>query len=67
MRAELEKLAADTFRHFRLLAANTKAIAALSLWNDAVQAQKWAEEKLAEARQLILAGVSSGRRRKRRS
>lgn len=65
---KLEELAADTFQRFRLLAANTKAIAALSLWNDAVKARKGKEllEKFEEARKVIAAGVFSGRSRKKK-
>lgn len=60
---KLEELAADTYGRFRLLAADTKAIAALSLWNDAVKARKGKEllEKFEQARKVIVAGVTSGR------
>ncbi len=62
---ELEDIASETYQRFRLLAADTKAIAALSLWNDAVKARTWDEEKLAQARQIIVAGVAAGRGHKR--
>ncbi len=64
--AGVEKIAASTFQRFRLLAADTKAIAALSLWNDAVLARRWDEKKLAKARQLIAAGALSGELRNRK-
>ena len=55
----LKEVAADTFTQFSLLAADTKVVAALSLWNDAVKAS--ANEKLLEefetVRQIIAAGV----------
>ena len=65
---ELEKLAGETFERFRLLAAETRAIAALSQWNDAVKAQRNEElfELSEKARQIIAAGVFSGRPRKRK-
>ncbi len=63
---ELQKIAADTYQRFRLLAADTAAITALSLWNDAVKARQWDEAKLARARRIVAAGVCSSRRRERR-
>ena len=62
----LEKIASQAYHFFELLAADTKAIAALSLWNDAVQAQQWDEKKHTKARAVIAASALSGRKRKRR-
>ena len=59
--AELQQLAGETFGRFRLLAAYTKAIAALSLWNDATKARRWNEALLKEARSAIAAGLIAGR------
>ncbi len=50
---ELEDLAADTFRHFRELAADHEAIAALSLWVDAVQARRGVEAAIDAARETL--------------
>ena len=50
---KLEALAADTFRRFRELAADYEAIAALSLWVDAVQARKGVEAAIEAARQVL--------------
>ncbi len=41
---ELEQLAADTFRRFRQLEADSEALAALRLWLDAVEARQLTEE-----------------------
>ncbi len=59
---KVKEVAADTYQWFRLLAADTKAIAALSLWNDAVKAELWEEAKLGKARQTILLRMSRTKR-----
>ncbi len=48
--SELEELAADTWKRFRLLSADTQAIAALSVWMDAVQMKKLDECLISESR-----------------
>ncbi len=51
--AELETLAADTFGRFRELAADFEAIAALSLWVDAVEARRGVEAAITAARETL--------------
>ncbi len=51
--AELEALAADTFGRFRELAADFEAIAALSLWVDAVEARRGVKAAIAAAREVV--------------
>ncbi|MCP3957078.1 MAG: hypothetical protein GY719_04435 [bacterium] len=51
--AELETLAADTFRRFRELCGDFEAIAALSLWVDAVEARKGAAAAIDTARGVL--------------
>ncbi len=71
---ELEKIASQTFKQFRLLSgADRQTLAALSLWVDAVRSRGWEAagddgqarrnyDALHEkARQMILAGVFAGR------
>ncbi len=50
---ELEALAADTFGRFRELAADFEAIAALSLWVDAVEAHRGVKAAIAAARETL--------------
>ncbi|MCP3960497.1 MAG: hypothetical protein GY719_21845, partial [bacterium] len=50
---ELEDLAADTFGRFRELAADFEAIAALSLWVDAVEARRGVKAAIAAAREKL--------------
>ena len=50
---KLEDLAADTCRRFRELEVDHEAIAALSLWLDAVRAQKGATAAIEAARQVV--------------
>lgn len=57
---KLIPLAAEIFKRFRILAADTKAIAALSLWADAVKAQKLTDEITTSARQKIEARIGPG-------
>ncbi len=51
--AELEALAADTFGRFRELAADFEAIAALSLWVEAVEARRGVSAAIAAARETL--------------
>ncbi len=52
------EVAADTYQRFKLLAADTKAIAALSLWNDAVKSgHQELFERLEQARRIVVAGI----------
>ncbi len=60
--AELEELAEKTYKRFRLLSADSGAIAALSQWLDAVRAQSLDEEQVDKTRRIIVAGVFSGHR-----
>ncbi|MCP3959940.1 MAG: hypothetical protein GY719_19010 [bacterium] len=50
---DLKELAADTFGRFRLLSADTESIAVLSLWMDAVRAQKLEDQVIADVRQKL--------------
>lgn len=50
---ELEDLAADTFGRFRMLAADTEATAAISMWMDAVRAKKLQKELVGEVRDKL--------------
>jgi len=50
---ELEALAADTFGRFRELCADFEAIAALSLWVDAVKARRGAAAAITAAREVL--------------
>ncbi len=50
---ELEALAADTFDRFRELCGDFEAIAALSLWVDAVQARRGVKTAIEVARETI--------------
>ncbi|MCP3959661.1 MAG: hypothetical protein GY719_17570 [bacterium] len=51
--ADLETLAADTFRRFRELCGDFEAIAALSLWVDAVEARDGAAAAIEAAREVL--------------
>ncbi|MCP3959250.1 MAG: hypothetical protein GY719_15475 [bacterium] len=55
---ELEDLAADTFGRFRELAADFEAIAALSLWVDAVEARRGVKAAIAGAREVVIARMT---------
>ena len=57
---KLIPLAVETFQRFRVLAADTEAIAALSLWADAVKARKLTDEITTRARQKIEARIGPG-------
>ncbi len=57
---KLIPLAEETFKRFRVLAADTEAIAALSLWADAVKARKLTDEVTTRARQKIEARIGPG-------
>ena len=61
---KLEPLACATFERFRVLAADTEAIAALSQWADAVKARTLEDEITAKARRLVEARVGSRTRKK---
>ncbi len=66
---ELEDLAAETFGRFRLLSADTEAIAALSQWMDAVRAKRLDREVVTDVRQRLEGRMwrhrAGGRRRRR--
>ncbi len=55
---ELEALAADTFGRFRELCADFEAIAALSLWVDAVEARRGVKAAITAARETIEARMA---------
>ena len=57
---KLTPLAVETFQRFRVLAADTGTIAALSLWTDAVKARKLTDEITTRARQKIEARIGAG-------
>ena len=61
---KLEPLARATFKRFRVLAADTGTIAALSQWTDAVKARTLEDEITAKARRLVEARVGSRTRKK---
>ena len=69
---ELEKLAGETYQRFGALSADAEAIAALKLWQDAVQLQKLEDKlisdvkaKLTERMRYLSLPSDDGRRQKR--
>ncbi len=70
---ELESLTVETFTRFRELSADTEAIAALSLWKDAVHARKLADQLISDVKAKVeermwnypLAGTVQHRQRRR--
>ncbi len=64
--AELEKLAAETYQRFQVLSGDSGALAALSQWMTAVNAQRLTDEVNEKTRAAIQSGVFKGARKQRR-
>ncbi len=66
---ELEELAGETFRQFKVLSADAEAIAALKLWKEAIDGQELEDSLLSEVGEKLSArmrGHAAPRRRKNR-
>ncbi|MCP3961163.1 MAG: hypothetical protein GY719_25230 [bacterium] len=61
----LAELAGETYKRFRVLSGDTEALAALSQWVSAIQAQNLSDEITGKARELIAAGVFKGAKPKK--
>ncbi len=64
--ADLEAVAADTFRRFRELSGDSQAVAALSLWLDGAVMRTLTDETMAEARKTIMARMVPEKTKARR-